>query len=128
MKLPNWGRLFHAFVKAAHDLKANAPRPSGQAPSGAEMAASLREIQAQLPAVIAALEAHPGYITAVDDILAALAADGFTWAAPAEKLVDGGLDALRLAQTWLPKVLWAMETFREAPVPRTAGPVQYPGR
>ena len=127
MTFPDWGRLLQAFVKAAHDFKANTPRPAATEMSGAEMAAALREIEAQLPAIIAAIDAQPGAITAADDILSALFAAGFTWAGPMERLVDGSPGALRIAKDWLPKVLWALETFNAAPT-QMSGPGPYRGR
>lgn len=115
MKMPNWGQLFHALQKAVDDYKANKPRPQSATPTGADLAAGLRAFQTKIPALIAWAEANPGAITAADDILAALEAQGQSWAGIVRAGVDAAPSALSEAEKAIPTVLWFLgDAFKPA--------------
>ena len=113
---PNYGMMFQKLAKAFHDYEANKPRPPSAPPSGAQLAESARKFQAALPWIIACLDAHPGAITAADDILEALKAGGLTWGADAETVVDGVPSAFATAESWLPTLIGLLTAFQPAPI------------
>jgi hypothetical protein len=81
--LSDLGLLFKAIVaaipKAMADYKANKPLRPAQAITGAQAAAGARKFQTLLAQAAPLLEAHPGAITAAEDILDALDGAGFAW-------------------------------------------------
>lgn len=92
------GALGAALTQAADDLRLNAPSRAAPSMSGADAAAALEALQAKLPAIIAALKAHPGVITAAEDVLDVLKADGVAWAAPAEDAIEAAPGVLAEAE------------------------------
>lgn len=114
MKAINWGPIFQAVAKAFTDFRANTPPAPATPISGQAAADALRSLQAQLPDIIAALDAHPGLITAADDILEALDAQGVTWASEVEAGVNAAPAGLATADKWLPDLIWALTAFQPA--------------
>jgi hypothetical protein len=105
--------IIAAIPKAVADYQANQARPSVTM-TGAQIAAAAAQFQNVLTEAAPILAAHPGAITAADDILDALDAGGFNWAASIETGVDalpGGVDAVR---RWLPTIMWALAAFQPA--------------
>lgn len=108
----DWGQLLNAARKMADDIKANKPPPPPAA--SADLADVLDRINASLPAVITALRAHQGVLTAADDLLQVLSHAGVTWAATADAAVLAAPGALSDAQKWLPTILWALTAIAPA--------------
>lgn len=112
-----WSALLAASQKAYADYKANKPLPPAVPMTGAQAAAGLRSLQAILPGWIAALEAHPGAITAADDVLEALDAQGVIWAPEVEQAINASPGALQAVSGWLPEILMALGAFEPVPNP-----------
>ena len=128
MNLPNWGTVFRTLQKAVDDYKANKPRPATPLPSGAALAAGLRAFQAKIPALIAWADANPGAITAADDILAALEAEGQSWAGIVKDGVDTAPSALSDAEKAIPTVLWFLGDAFAPATPGIQGDDHHIGR
>lgn len=114
MKTFDWGAFFRSIQKAVGDWQANTPPAPATPISGPNAADALRSLQAQLPDIIAALDAHLGLITAADDILEALDAQGVTWASEVEAGVNAAPAGLATADKWLPDLIWALTAFQPA--------------
>lgn len=112
-----WSALTTAATKAVADYKANKALPPAAPLTGAQAAAGLRSLQVVLPEWIAALEAHPGAITAADDILEALDSQGVTWGPEVEQVLKASPGALKAISGWLPDILFALGAFEPAPNP-----------
>lgn len=95
----NWGLFFRALADAVHDLRSNTAPPA--APAGGSLIDVLNEVEADLPAIVAYVAAHPGEITAAADVLQALSAEGLTWAAPLRDLLLRSPALLAEAESWL---------------------------
>lgn len=108
-------RLAQAAQKAVADYKANKPLPPSQPMTGAQMAAGAQKLQALLAEAAPILAAHPGAITAADDILDALDDGGFSWAADAEMGVNAIPGLLGSIRGWLPEIIWALGAFQPMP-------------
>lgn len=98
--------------KMVEDIKSNAPPPPPTA--SADLADVLDHINANLPAVITALRAHQGVLTAADDLLALLSKAGIPYAGDLDAAVLAAPGVLNDAQKWLPTILWALTTFAPA--------------
>lgn len=109
--------LFRAVAKAIADATANKPRAPSPMLTGGDAAAALRQLQAELPAIIAYVDAHPGLLTGADDMAEALKAAGYVWAGPVENIIDATPGALATVSGWLPDVLFALGAFAPAPQP-----------
>ena len=116
MKIPNWGPLFKAIQKTVDDFIANKPLAPSQPMTSAALAAALTQLQSELPAIIAAINARPGVIRGADDILEALDAQGYAWAAQVETAIDAAPGALSAAVGWFPYILGALGAFQPAPI------------
>lgn len=118
MTLSDFGALAKAIAlaipKAVADYKANAPRPAATALTGAQAAAAAKKAQAFLAQAIPVLEAHPGAITAADDILQVLDAHGIALAADIETALDGAAGAGAALEKALPAIIWALGAFEPA--------------
>ena len=112
----NWGAVIRTIIQAFEDYKANKQRPASEPPSGAQLADSARKLQSALPVIIAWLDAHPGAVTAADDILEALRSGGLTWASDAENAVNGAPSAFATAESWLPTLIGLLTAFQPAPI------------
>ena len=117
MNFPNWGKLFQALARAAADLKANAPRPAAAPMTSADALAALERVETALPTIKAWLAAHPGALTAADDLLDALAAQGVSWAADLRSGVDGASGALSAASA----ALSVLDELMKATAPAATG-------
>lgn len=103
--------IIAAIPRAVADYKANAARPAGQGLTGAQAAAAARKAQAWLAQAIPFLEQHPGIITAADDILGVVAANGFSVAGDAKAALDGATAAGAAIEKALPEIIWALGAF-----------------
>ena len=112
MSLFTWGALVATFRQMAVHLKSNSPPPPPA--ESADLADALDHIATNLPAVITALRAHQGVLTATDDLLRLLAGAGVSWASTADAAVLAAPGALTDAQKWLPTILWALTAFQPA--------------
>ena len=115
MKIADWGKIFRAGQKAVDDFLANKSRPASPPLTGAALEADLEELKAAIPVMQAWLAAHPGALTAADDLLAVLASEGFTWASPAQAGVDAAPGVVSEASAWLPRVISLLSAFQPAP-------------
>ena len=104
-----------AFEQALRDAAANKAPASGGNLDGPGVAAILASLQAALPPLIAALQAHQGVITGLSDILAALAAQEVPYAQEIEDALLEAPAAAETAESWIPWIITLMATF--APVP-----------
>ena len=118
MKFPNLGVLIRALAAAYHDARANAPRPAAPtAPmTGAEVLAHIEQVEELLPVIKAWLAAHPGTLTAADDLLDMLESQGFAWAHPLRAGVDSAPSALAAAGGALSKLDALLHAIQPAPV------------
>lgn len=118
MKTFNWSAIIAGLAKAWADYKANKPRPANSAPpiTGAELLADLDELEAALPVIKAWVADHPGVLTAIDDLLDVLEAEGFTWAAKVRDGVDAAPSGLSTAATWLPRVIGFLSAIQPAAI------------
>lgn len=107
-------RLAQAAQKAVADYKANAPLPVRPPLTGEQMAAGVKKLQALLDEAVPILAAHPGAITAADDILDALDDGGFSWAADVEDGVNAIPGGLSMVRGWLPEAIWLLGAFQPA--------------
>ena len=111
----NWGAFFASVQKSVDDFRANTPPVAAQPMTGTELATALEQIEAQLPTAIAYLKAHQGVITASDDILAALQAQGVPYTADIQAAVDAAPAALTQAASWLPTITMVLQATAPAP-------------
>ena len=119
-----WGTNFGPFLrglavtfgKMQADTRANKPLPDQPAPTMAELAATARVIQARLAAFSTWVEGHPGDITAADDFLAFLAAQGEPWARDIEATVNAAPGALSAAEEWAPTIISMLTAFQPAAI------------
>ena len=112
MKIPDWGAILRTVQKMAEDLKFNTPPPPPAA--SADLADVLDHVNAQLPAIITALRAHQGVLTAADDLLALLNKAGIPYAGDLDAAVLAVPGAASNSQKWLPTILWALTAFQPA--------------
>lgn len=128
--MPNaadWGAFIASLQKAAADLKQNRPLAPVYPPSNAQIAAALNAAAPYLVELAAAIEAHPGAIRAIDDVLEALKARGFAWAGDLEAAINAAPGGLQEVESWLPFVASMLVTFAPAPT-WEPGPGPYRGR
>ena len=102
-------------AKGLVDYRANKARPASPAMTGAQISAKLKQLQTSLPPLIAWLDAHPGAITAAEDILEALRAGGLSYAANLEDVTSGFPSALHKAEDWLPELIGLLSAFDPVP-------------
>jgi hypothetical protein len=103
------------FLEALADVRANMPLPPSATMTEADVKALLAAMQADLPAVVAMVKAHPGVITAVGRFLTALAASGQPWAGTLKAALDGLPGGLATAEKFMPFVSGMIDEF--SPVP-----------
>lgn len=112
MTLSDIGPILKAIVaaipKAVADYQANAPLPPEKALTGAQAAAGARKLQAFLAEIEPVLEAHPGAITAADDILEAIENSGAIWAGDVEEGVNAVPATARTLLSALPGIIWVL--------------------
>src|ERR1700679_1466271 len=92
------------IAQVAADIRANKPLAPSPPLTGPQIAAVLTTIQADLPALIAIVQAHQGVITGLDDVLKAMEGAGEPWAADARMIVGAVPGALAMALQYLPMV------------------------
>lgn len=126
----NWPALISAFAKASADLRANQVRAPGPVLTGAKIAAALPAIQADIALFATKVQAYPGAITAADDILSALEADGEPWASEIRAAIDALPGGLAMVEQYIPMAIGLFATFSPAPDPQivTGGPSPFHGR
>ena len=112
----NFGRMAVAILKAFEDEKRNAPRPAAPPMTGAQRSALLAKAEVLLPHVKAWLAAHPGDLTAIDDLLDALTAAGFSWASALKAGVDAAPGLIAEANEWLPALKFLLGEVAPAPI------------
>lgn len=108
----NWPAL---FLEALADIKANKPLPPAVPLTEAEIQALLAAMQADLPAAVAQVQAHPGLITAFGRVLTALMADGHPSAGTLKAVIYAIPGGLASAEQFLPTVSGLITEFSPAP-------------
>lgn len=116
VKMINWGGLFRTFEKMVRDLQANKRRPAGKPITSAAALAELEQLKTLIPKLEAFFQANPGVLTATDDLLDFLEADGATWAGPVESGVDAVPGAVSSAAEWLPDIIFALQEIQPAAI------------
>ena len=112
----DWSVPIRKFIQAFEDARANKPRPASPPMTGAERSALIAKAEVLLPHVKAWLAAHPGDLTAIDDLLDALTAAGLTWASALKAGVDAAPDLIAEANEWLPALKFLLGEFAPPPV------------
>lgn len=102
------------ILDAEADIKANKPLPPAAPMTEAQLKALLSTLQAKLPEIVAEIQAHPGYITAADRVLSALAASGRPWAVTVRAVVDGLPGGLATALQFMPFIAGMIDEFSPA--------------
>lgn len=112
----NWIALVASITKASADFKANAPLVPVPASSNPNIGATLKAVLPYIHEAADAIKAHPGAITAVDDVLTALRAQGCLWAGDLEDAIDATPGALAEAESWIPTIIGFLGAFKPAAI------------
>ena len=112
----DWGAVIRNIVRAFEDAKANKPRPPQTPTTGQSLSVTIDRLSAILPVLKAYADAHPGELTAADDICDALTAAGFTWAVSLKSGVDAVPWMLAEASDYLPTLTFLLGEFAPAPI------------
>lgn len=120
----NYPALIATVVKAIADVRANKPLALPTPVTGADVAAALAAVQADIPILIAKIKAYPGVLTGLDDMLEALGGMGQQWAIDLKAALDALPGGLAEAQTWIPMIAGILTAFAPAPASSPIGGVE----
>lgn len=110
----NYPALLAAIAKAMADIRANQALTPAPATTGAQIAAALPAIQADIALLATKIQAYPGVIRGVDDILTALEGDRMPWAADVKGAIDALPGGLAMVEQYLPMALSMLTMFSPA--------------
>ena len=105
--------LGSAIKKATTDFKANKPLAPSTPMTSAELSEKLKAAQAAIAKADAWVQAHPGAVTALDDLLGFLKSEGVNMASSGEASALAHL--LTTTDSWMPTLISFQWTFSPAP-------------
>lgn len=113
----NWGAFFRGLAKAAKDLKDDSPLPVAETDMSSEdLLSSVDALQAICVKLRAEIEAHPGKVRALEDVLEGAKSAGLGEANNADIIVHAAPNVVGEIVNLLPKLRFVLQEIQPAPI------------